>query len=72
MSDKIDMKPVIKGWYSVRLKSQLTPAERDTEGLVSSFIDWVFFNGKDWEMPEYKESAYYVHNVIKLEKESNK
>ena len=68
MSNKKEIKPVIKGWYSVRLKSSLTPEERKIKELTSSFIDWVFFDGNDWDAPEYKEQGFYVQNIIKLEK----
>lgn len=64
---KEDTKPKIEGWYSVRFKNKLSKAECDDKGLVSSFIDWVFFNGQFWDAPEYKESGFYVLDIIKLE-----
>ena len=62
-----DMLPRVIGWYSVRFKSNLNPAQREVKKLASSFIDWVFFDGAKWDAPEYKELGYYVQNVIKLE-----
>ena len=67
MSEFKEMKPIIKGWYSVRLKSSLTPAQREVKKLCANFIDWVFFDGANWDAPEYKELGFYVYNIIKLE-----
>ena len=67
MSGHEDIKPVIKGWYSVRFKSNINPAQREVKKLTASFIDWVFFDGNNWDAPEYKELGFYVFNIIKIE-----
>ena len=67
MSDRKDMKPVIKGWYSVRFRSSLSPAQREIKKVAQSFTDWVFFDGTSWDAPEYKELGFYVFDIIKLE-----
>lgn len=67
MSEHKDIKPVIKGWYSVKFKSKLNPAQREVKQLAASFIDWVYFDGKEWDAPEYKGLGFYVWNIIKLE-----
>ncbi|HHZ68945.1 MAG TPA: hypothetical protein EYN54_01365 [Methylococcaceae bacterium] len=68
MNEAKDAKPNVKGWYSVKFKSSLTPSEREENKLAKYFIDWAYFDGNCWDIPATRES-FYVLNVIKPKKD---
>ena len=69
MSIKKDIKPIIKGWYSIKLKSSLGNKEREEKKLTLCFIDWAYFDGDNWDIKEYRNLGFYVFDIIKAEAE---
>ena len=67
MSEYKEVKPIIKGWYSVKFKSSLSKSDRKEQKLAASFIDFAEFDGNDWDISEYRQFGFYVSDVIKLQ-----
>lgn len=60
-------KPEVKGWYFVELKTYLGYEECEVRGITESFSDWIYFDGRNWDLSGYEEDGFYVYKVIRSE-----
>ena len=54
-----------KGWFFVRFKCSLPEEERALKKLARTFEDWVFYDGKRWDVDDIND--FHIVDVIKAE-----
>ena len=65
-----DCKP--SGWFFVRFKCLLSKSEREQQKYATTFEDWAYFDGSDWDIEDYRKSGFYVLEIIKSELEQTR